>query len=226
MNNNRSIIKMKNIIKYYTKERTILNQLNLTVPLGDYISIVGESGSGKTTLLNIIGLLDTVNSGDYFLDGTNILKLNSAQRSKLRNKMLGFVFQSYNLIARTTVYDNIILPFLYSDVRLNPERKEYVDFLLEQFKMKDLRDSYVDDLSGGEKQRVSFVRALVLGANIIIADEPTGNLDPINTDIILDVFDQLSKESKTIIVVTHDSKVAKRAKTKYQLVDGKLIRYD
>lgn len=219
------IIQLKQLTKSYDGTSNILNFLDLQVHRGDYISIIGASGSGKSTLLNVLGLLDNFQEGSYILENIDVTTLDSNQKSLIRNEKIGFVFQNYNLLNELSVYENVLLPYLYSK-KTDNNIDQKIDNILERFKIKKLKDKKVIDLSGGEKQRVAFARALILDTPILIADEPTGNLDVENTDEVLKFFKQLSNENKTIIVVTHNIQVAKCAKRKFSLQLGKLVEYE
>lgn len=216
------VIVLKNIEKSFGK-RVVLNQLNLTIKKGELVTIMGQSGAGKSTLLNILGFLDYETSGDYIFQGKRVKR--PYERNFLRNKYMGFVFQSYNLIPKLTVYENIALPVYYSRSNVK-ERLENIKELLKRFNIENIADSYVDYISGGEKQRVCMARALVCNPEIIIADEPTGNLDKENADVVLNEFKRINKEGKTVIIVTHDSAVEEIAEKKYRLSEGGLVGYE
>lgn len=220
------MIELKNIYKSYVRENYILKALNLTINKGDFISICGKSGCGKSTLLNILGTLDSITKGEYIFNGKSIESMDNEWLSKFRNNQLGFVFQSYNLISGMSVYDNVVLPYLYSRQRFAQEEKSYINELLEKLDIAPLKDKSVDLLSGGEKQRVCIARALAKKSDIIIADEPTGNLDPVNTREVMNIFSQLNKEGKTIIIVTHNNEVAKLARLQYYLEGGQILNAD
>lgn len=214
------MIELRGLTKSFGK-RVVLDELDLRIDNGEMVSIMGHSGSGKTTMLNILGFLDTQTSGEYLFNG-KVIKRNY-HRNRIRNEYMGFVFQSYNLIPRLTVFENIALPIYYShNQKLRSERLKKIPELIKQFGLELIKSSYVDYISGGEKQRVCLARSLACGANLIISDEPTGNLDAVNTELILEQFKRLNNEGKTIIIVTHDKNVEAIAHTNYHLIDGKL----
>lgn len=212
------MIEIKNL-KKLVPEKTILNDINLEIKEGDFISIVGKSGSGKTTLLNIISLFDTYTDGDFFIFNKNVKKLSENKRSKIRMENIGFIFQDYNLISNLTVYQNLSLPFLYSNKEFFEEN---IDKTLKEFDLYDLKDRKVLYLSGGEKQRVSLARAIMLKPKLILADEPTGNLDQKNALLVMNKLKELNKQGTTIILVTHNFELLKFSKKIYYLRDGKL----
>jgi len=200
-------------------EITALNNVSFKIYKGDYLSITGKSGSGKSTLMHLIGLLDTPTSGQVKLNGIDITKLNNKKLSYTRNKEIGFVFQSFNLLKRTTALENVMLPLKYSST---PQR-EWKKKALEMLKLVGLEDrvnNKSNELSGGQKQRVAIARALVNSPSIILADEPTGNLDSKTGKDIEKLFEELNKQGKTIVLVTHDTELAKIASRKIILKDG------
>jgi putative ABC transport system ATP-binding protein len=217
-------IKMKNIAKVFeTKEieTHALKSVNLEIQAGDYISISGPSGCGKSTLLSILGLLDFPTSGEYFIDGENVSSLSLDEAAAIRNKKLGFVFQSFNLIDSMSVYDNVALPLRYrKDKVSSAEIEKLVTKCLEAVQMLHRKDHKPNQLSGGQQQRIAIARALVQDPAILLVDEPTGNLDSESGEAVMGVLDSLNKEGTTILMVTHDSKHAARAKTQLHLRDG------
>ena len=218
------MIDLHNICKNFGN-RVVLKNINFSVGEGDIVSIMGKSGSGKTTLLNILGFLDAPTSGIYFFNGKPVL--NNYQRNLIRNEYMGFVFQSYNLIPKLTVYENIALPIYYSIHSSKiKERIKNISVLIEQFHLNSIANSKVEYISGGEKQRVCLARALVCDAKLIISDEPTGNLDDVNTRIVLNELKRINSEGKTVIIVTHDKLVENIATKKFLIESGKLERYD
>lgn len=217
------MIRLNNIYKLYG-EKNILNDLNLTIKANDYISIIGKSGSGKSTLLNILGLIDKQDKGSYQLNEKDLKNIKQNDIYKIRNQKIGFVFQSYYLIPHLSVYDNIILPCLYSTIKTNAYNKSKE--LIESLNLNEIINTKAKFLSGGEKQRVAIARALIQNPEIIICDEPTGNLDNNNTTLVMDILENLNKQGKTIIIVTHDLSVAKRSKIIYQLNQGKVEKYE
>ncbi|OGC77116.1 macrolide ABC transporter ATP-binding protein [candidate division WWE3 bacterium RIFOXYD1_FULL_39_9] len=199
-----------------------LKGVSLEVFKGEFLAIVGKSGSGKSTLMHILGLLDTPTSGQLILNGTDVSKHKEKELARIRNSEIGFVFQSFNLLPRTTTLDNVILPLKYSKVPKNEWKAKATDML----KLVDLGDrlhNKSNELSGGQKQRVAIARALVNEPSIIFADEPTGNLDSRTGQEIIDLFLQLHEQGKTIILVTHDSDLAKIAKRQVVIKDGLIV---
>ena len=206
-----SMIHLENIVKRFYEhqenELEILHGINLDIKEGEFVSIVGESGSGKTTLMNIIGILDRPTEGNYILDGISIADAKDKELSHIRNQKIGFVFQTYNLISRTTALKNVELPMLYAGVS-KKERKERAEYYLEMMGMADRMTHKPDELSGGQKQRVAIARALCNNPSIILADEPTGALDSETGRTIMDIFHKLNYEQgKTIVLITHSKEV-------------------
>ena len=225
MENN--IIKMTNITKSFfigrPNQLDILKNINLTVKKGEFISIIGASGSGKSTLMNIIGALDRQTSGEYFLDGMDIAKINDNDLSEIRNKKIGFVFQSSNLIARTNSLQNVELPMLYygidRKIRISKAKE-----LLQLVGMEDRMNHLPSELSGGQKQRVAIARALANDPDIILADEPTGALDSETGRIIMNIFHKIHEtQGRTIILITHEMKLASETQRIITLKDGEII---
>lgn len=200
-----------------------LNGVSFSIREGEFVSIMGTSGSGKSTLLNILGCLDTPSSGDYILSGTSINSLNKNQLSTLRNRKIGFVFQNYNLLARTTALDNVQLPLMYNSTVSAKERKERAIAALEAVKLSDRMDHMPNQLSGGQQQRVAIARALVNDPVIILADEATGNLDTRTSYEIMSLFQDLHEQGKTIAFVTHEPDIATFTTRKIKLRDGQII---
>jgi putative ABC transport system ATP-binding protein len=197
-----------------------LSDLSLAVSPGEFVAIAGPSGSGKSTLLQIVGCLDVPTSGRYLLEGTDVSTLDDRALSRLRNAHVGFVFQSFNLVSRTTALENVELPMVYSPRRASRDRSRAA---LERVGMSHRADHFPNELSGGEQQRVAIARALVLEPALLIADEPTGNLDAANGDQILDLFSELNREGLTVLLVTHDPRVAARAHRVVSLADGRIV---
>lgn len=198
-----------------------LKDISLKVEKGDFLAIVGASGSGKSTLMNVIGLLDSPTSGSYLLSGEDTAHLSENVLAKIRNKKIGFVFQSFNLLPRTTAIDNVALPLIYAGVD-SQDRKALAQKALEQVGLGDKLNSKPNQLSGGQQQRVAIARALVTNPEIILADEPTGNLDSKSGDEVMKIFETLHKEGKTIIMITHEDEIARHAKTKVRIKDGEI----
>ena len=221
-----NVIECKNISKNYHLGKNkipILKEINLKIKKAEYISILGTSGSGKTTLLNILGCLDEASSGTYLINQTNISLYSKKKLNTIRNKEIGFIFQSFNLLSRYNVYSNVELPLLYAKIDAS-RRKDKVQKAIKQVGLSDRIKHKPSELSGGQKQRVAIARALVNNPSIIIADEPTGNLDSKTSDEILSLFEALVHQGNTIIMVTHDLKIAKHTQRTIELFDGKIIK--
>ncbi len=218
------MIKLDNISKIYktkTIETTALNEIDLHVPKGEFLSIMGPSGCGKSTLLNIMGLLDLPSTGNILVDGQSLTKFSGKQLAKFRNEKLGFIFQSFHLIPDLSVIDNVELPLLYRSNISGKERRELAAAALESVGLANRKSHFPNQLSGGQKQRVAIARAIVGKPDIILADEPTGNLDSVMGDEVMDILIRLNKESKTtIVMVTHDERMAKKTDRLVRLYDG------
>jgi putative ABC transport system ATP-binding protein len=221
------IIEIKSLRKdYHVGEVTVhaLRSVDLKIEDGEFVAIMGASGSGKSTMLNILGCLDKPSSGDYFLDGVDINSLNRDALAKLRNKKLGFVFQSYNLLARTTALENVELPLFYNSKVRSKERKERAINALEAVGLSDRMHHMPNQLSGGQQQRVAIARSLVNDPVLILADEPTGNLDTRTSFEIMELFQDLNVKGRTIVFVTHEPDIAKFATRNVIFRDGKIQR--
>jgi len=221
-NNSDTIIKTIDITKTYRIGSIKVNALrgiDLEIARGQFVAIMGPSGSGKSTLMNIIGCLDTPTSGQYFLNSIDISKLNDNELAGIRNKEVGFVFQTFNLLSRTNIYGNVELPMIYSKDRV-PNKKKKILEAIESVGLSDWIKHRPSELSGGEKQRVAIARALVNGPSIILADEPTGNLDSRTGEEIMHIFQKLNEQGKTIILVTHELDIAKHTHRIIYLRDG------
>lgn len=200
----------------------ILKDINLTVNEGEFISIMGPSGSGKSTLLNVIGMLDEPDEGDYIFNGENVLKLKEKARASLYKKHIGFVFQAYHLIDELTVYENIETPLIYQDIK-GAERKGMVADMLDRFSIVGKKDLFPSQLSGGQQQLVGIARALIAKPKLLLADEPTGNLNSRQGEEIMELFSQLNNEGVTIIQVTHSEKNAGYGSRIINLLDGRIV---
>lgn len=221
------IIDMKDIIKKYyigqPNELQILNGISLKIFEGEFVSIVGESGSGKSTLMNIIGLLDKQTDGEYSLDGLDVKKIKDTQISSIRNQKIGFVFQTFNLIPRTSAVKNVELPMLYAGIK-KTERNKRAKELLKMVNMEERMNHKPNELSGGQKQRVAIARAMANNPSIILADEPTGALDSKTGHMVMDIFHQLHEEQgKTIVLITHSQELAKETSRIITISDGNIV---
>lgn len=203
------------------EEQRVLKNIDLTINKGDFVSILGPSGSGKTTLMNIIGCLDVQTKGSYILNNQEVNNLNEAELAQIRNKEIGFVFQQFQLLQRLSAIQNVELPLIYAGIR-SKERKEKAQKMLERVGLSDKINSRPSQLSGGEQQRVAIARAMVTKPTILLADEPTGALDQKTGEQILNLFTELNKEGKTIIMITHDEKNAKYSRRTINILDGEL----
>jgi len=219
------VLETKNLCKSYLIGDTVIKavcNVNLVINRGDFMSITGKSGSGKSTLMHMLGLLDTPTSGELILNGKNIKGMNEKELAQIRNSEIGFVFQTFNLLQRTTVLENVILPLTYSKV----PKEKHEEMALEVIKQVNLEhrlNNRSNELSGGERQRVAIARALINNPSLILADEPTGNLDSKTGDEIEKIFLDLNKKGITIVLVTHDQDLAKIAKREIVLKDGEII---
>jgi putative ABC transport system ATP-binding protein len=213
---------------FYTDEieTHALSGIHLTISKGEYVAMSGPSGCGKSTLLSIIGLLDTPSDGKYLLNNQAVENLNFGERSRIRNQEIGFIFQSFNLIGDLTVYENVELPLTYRQGMVSSERKRRVQESLERVGMAHRMRHYPSQLSGGQQQRVAVARALAGSPSILLADEPTGNLDSKNGDAVMDLLKELHNEGATICMVTHDPRFAAHAEREVHLFDGKVIAED
>jgi len=219
------MIKITNLEKYYTTEevQTIaLNKLSFEVKEGEFAAIMGPSGCGKSTLLNILGLLDDPDGGSYLFNGTEVAGFNERQRAKLRKHNIGFVFQSFNLIDELSVFENVELPLIYTGVK-PAERKERVHEVLEKMQIMHRRKHFPQQLSGGQQQRVAVARAVVNNPKLILADEPTGNLDSSNGNEVMDLLTELNEAGTTIIMVTHSEHDAKFSHRIIRMLDGQKV---
>jgi len=216
------VIQLRNVSKYHERRGAppvrALCEISLDIARGEFTAILGPSGSGKSTLLNLIGLLDRPTEGTYLLEGSEVGGLSIDETARLRNEKFGFVFQSFHLLPRTTALENVELPLLYTD---NDRVRETALRALESVGLGHRADHYASELSGGEQQRVAIARALVNGPAVVLADEPTGNLDSAAAGEILAIFEDLNRRGTTVLLITHDTNVAARATRRVQIVDGR-----
>ena len=222
-----TIIEIRNLRKdYHVGEVTVhaLRGVDLKISEGEFVAIMGASGSGKSTMLNILGCLDKPTAGDYLLDGINVSSMEKDAIAKLRNQKLGFVFQAYNLLARTTALENVELPLFYNPKVRSRERREAALRALEAVGLTDRMHHMPNQLSGGQQQRVAIARSLVNDPVLILADEPTGNLDTRTSFEIMDLFQNLNEKGRTIVFVTHEQDIAKFATRNVMFRDGKIYR--
>lgn len=219
------MIQLENLCRHFEVGNQLvraLDEVTLEINKKEYVSIMGVSGSGKSTLLNIFGLLDTPTSGDYVLSGINTSKMNDDEMAHIRSTKIGFVFQSFHLIPRLTAAENIEMPMVLSG--LNPkERKERVDNALARVSLTDRADHRPEQLSGGQRQRVAIARSIVMEPDVLLADEPTGNLDSGSSKEIIKLIEELNKGGLTLIVVTHDIEMGSRSDRLIELLDGKIM---
>lgn len=219
------IIKLQNVAKYYEMGDNLVkavDDIDITIEKGDFVAIMGPSGSGKSTTMNLVGSLDLATHGDIYLDNLDIEHLEESELAQIRGKKIGFIFQSFNLIPNLTAKENIMLPMLFQDVD-RADREAKAEELLKLVALDDRMDHYPGQLSGGQQQRVAIARALANDPEVILADEPTGNLDTKTGEMVMDFLEKLNKKGKTIIMVTHDpEKAMNHARTIYWLKDGKV----
>jgi putative ABC transport system ATP-binding protein len=215
-------VKLTKIFRTEEVETTALREVDLHVREGEFVSVMGPSGCGKSTLLNILGLLDNPTSGSYVFNGTEVANLRESQRTKFRKGNIGFVFQSFNLIDELTVFENVELPLIYLNMKAS-ERKRKVEEVLERMKISHRRKHFPQQLSGGQQQRVAIARAVVANPKLILADEPTGNLDSKNGIEVMNLLTELNKEGTTIIMVTHSDRDADYAHRIINLFDGQVV---
>jgi putative ABC transport system ATP-binding protein len=218
------VLDVRKIHKTYGSGETevqALRGVSMTVERGDYVAIMGSSGSGKSTLMNILGCLDIPTSGRYLLDGVDVSRLNDRQLALVRNRRIGFVFQAFNLIPRTTALGNVELPLAYAGIK-SAERRRRARAALAMVGLDDRAGHEPNQLSGGQQQRVAVARALVTAPALVLADEPTGNLDTKSTEDVLGVLDRLNRSGRTIVLITHEPEVARHTRRLIRLVDGRI----
>lgn len=221
----KSVINLEKVSKIYEmgeEEFYALKDISLNINKGEFVAIIGPSGSGKSTLMHVIGLLDKPTSGEVFLEGEEVHNLSEIKQAELRNKHIGFIFQVFNLLPRTSALENVEIPLIYSGIA-KKERDQRAMKALETVGLKDKLQNKPSQLSGGQQQRVAIARALINNPSLILADEPTGNLDSKSGEEILSLLSKLNKEGNTIVVVTHDADIAKRARRIITIKDGKII---
>jgi putative ABC transport system ATP-binding protein len=219
------LIEIKDLCKDFDNDGVVtkvLHSISFSIEKGEFLSIMGRSGSGKSTLMNILGFLDRATCGEYYFDGKNVKDLTDDEMAEIRNEQVGFVFQSFNLLPRTTVYENVQLPLMYSKLPVS-EHKKRIDDAIALVGLTDRTNYLSNQLSGGEKQRVAIARALVNKPSLIFADEPTGNLDSKTAGAIMSTLQELDKQGITIILVTHEEDTARHAKRMIELKDGIVI---
>lgn len=221
----KSLIELKGVKKYYSMGDNVIkavNGIDMKIQRGEFIAIMGPSGSGKSTAMNLIGSLDLATEGEIYLDGENIEYLGESELAQVRGKKIGFIFQSFNLIPNLTAKENVMLPMLFQSVDLE-DRKERAEKLMNLVELSDRMDHHPNQLSGGQQQRVAIARALSNDPEVILADEPTGNLDTKTGERVMEFLEKLNKEGKTIIMITHEPELAESSADKiYWLVDGKI----
>jgi len=220
-----NVIEVRHIYKDYQTAAgafPVLKDVNLSIARGDYVAIMGPSGSGKSTFMNILGCLDRPTEGDYLLDGHQVAQLEGNALARLRNKTIGFVFQGFNLLARSSLLDNVALPLVYSGVD-KQTRHEKAAQVLVKVGLGNYLNSRPSQISGGQQQRVAIARALVNTPRLILADEPTGNLDSKTSEEIMGLFDSLNSEGISIVLVTHETDIAEHAKRQVRFLDGKIV---
>ena len=221
-----ALVEIQDISKIYNpgeNEVRALDHISLTIQKGEFVAIIGQSGSGKSTLMNMIGCLDVPTEGTYILNGQNVSKLSDNELSDIRNQEIGFIFQGFNLIANLTAQENVELPLIYRGVP-KKERHELSVAALKKVGLAHRMDHRPSEMSGGQQQRVAIARAIAQAPPVILADEPTGNLDSASSMEILDILKQLHAENRTVILITHDSDIAKQAKRVIRIKDGKIER--
>ena len=220
----KEILNMQDVIKCYYmggEEQIVLNNVNLSINEGDFLSILGPSGSGKSTLMNIIGCLDVPTQGKYTLAGNMVADLDEVELARIRNKEIGFIFQSFQLLPRLSALENVELPLIYAGVP-EKERKRRAADMLERLGLKDKLRNLPTQLSGGQQQRVAIARSVITEPTILLADEPTGALDQKTGVQIMQLFEDLNKEGRTIVMITHDKAIASHAKRIVNIIDGRL----
>lgn len=220
-----SLIQMKNITKEYVVGDTVLKALNnvsVDIDKGEFVAIVGQSGSGKSTLMNILGCLDIPEKGEYYLNGNNILKSGEGKLSEIRNKEIGFIFQSFNLVNSLSALENVELPLLYRGIKKS-QRRKLAENALALVDLQSRANHLPGQLSGGQQQRVAIARAIALSPPLILADEPTGNLDVNSGKEIMNILFKLHESGKTVVMITHDNSIAQSIPRRIEISDGKIL---
>jgi putative ABC transport system ATP-binding protein len=219
------VIELKSVSKHYTMGQQVIkavDEIDLRIERNEYVVFIGSSGSGKSTVMNIVGCLDTPTSGEYILNGQNVNGLDEGELADIRNQEIGFIFQSFNLLPRATALKNVMQPLIYRGMSPR-DRREEAERVLEHVGLADRSDHLPNQLSGGQRQRVAIARALVTHPSILLADEPTGNLDSQTTVEILALFDELHADGQTIVLVTHEPEIAEHSERVIRLKDGRVI---
>ncbi len=219
------MIELQNVCRTFIvgdQQVTALRDVNLRLDAGEYISIMGPSGSGKSTMLNMLGLLDRPTSGTYLLDGGNVTELNDEQQARVRREKIGFVFQAFHLVPRLTAAQNVELPMILAGIPAE-ERKARVQVLMQNYGLADRADHKPDQLSGGQRQRVAIARATVMNPTVLLADEPTGNLDRTTGWEVLRLLEGLMERGITLVVVTHDAEIGARSRRQIHMLDGRIV---
>lgn len=219
------LIEVKNVYKIYNpgeNEVRALDGISVTIDHGEFVAIVGHSGSGKSTFMNMLGCLDTPTSGDYYLDGVNVAGMTDDELSDIRNKQIGFIFQGFNLIPSLTAQENVELPLVYRGMPAE-QRRQLAEEALTRVGMEHRMDHRPSELSGGQQQRVAIARAIAARPPIIMADEPTGNLDTRSGEEVMKILHELNEEGRTIVLITHDNDIARQATRAIRIIDGKVV---
>lgn len=220
-----ALVEVRDICKVYNpgeNEVRALDHVSLTINENEFVAIIGQSGSGKSTLMNMLGCLDVPTSGDYYLHGQNVSNMSDNELSDVRNKEIGFIFQGFNLIAGLTALENVELPLIYRGVGKR-ERLKLADIALKKVGLENRKDHKPSEMSGGQQQRVAIARAIAQAPPIILADEPTGNLDSGSSKEIMGILRTLNEEGRTVILITHDNEIAEQAKRVIKIIDGKIV---